>query len=241
MPRCCFGRTLKIKSVNGCLSLLPVLYPRVNGFIKIQVSLFFSSSPLQLGACRRKQKAGSNLCWYSSLKTVRLLKEDDSFHDIPRKLPVQHEGTVTGLIVLDVFEVEQSDSESFCVQHLQATEAAEMFLLYSFICFCCCCCFNQPVECFWICRVIAGEQQNNPPAGSSWRTLSFAVCNTVQGTRGRRKRSTVTCLRFRFSDWASSSWNSFLNNLSLLNYWNDVLDAQQQAHLPQMCAQCSNA
>lgn len=31
----------KIKSVNGCSSLLPVLYPGVNGFIKIEVSFFF--------------------------------------------------------------------------------------------------------------------------------------------------------------------------------------------------------
>lgn len=62
-------------------------------------------------------------------------KEDDSFNDTQGKLPLLHESTVTGLIVLDVFEEEGSDSESFYVQHFQAPEVAEMFRLYSFICF----------------------------------------------------------------------------------------------------------
>lgn len=64
---------------------------------------------------------------------MQLLKEDDSFNDIRGKVPVQHEGTVTGLIAYDVFEVERRDSQSFCVHHHQAPEAAEMFLLHSVI------------------------------------------------------------------------------------------------------------
>lgn len=54
---------------------------------------------------------------------------------LKEKVPLLHERTVTGLIVLDVFEEEGSDSESSYVQHFQAQEVAEMFLLYSFICF----------------------------------------------------------------------------------------------------------
>lgn len=50
------------------------------------------------------------------------------------KLSLQHEGTVAGLIVSDVFKVEWSDCDSFCVQHLQALEAAGMFLLQTFLC-----------------------------------------------------------------------------------------------------------